>query len=79
MNLFLLSIGNYQLRINENMEDRMFIPGSEWLYFKIYTGTKTADSILKKELYAFVKEMIKCDLIDRWFLSVIVILIFIYD
>ena len=49
------------------MENRMFIPGSEWVYFKIYTGTKTADSILKNELYDFVKEMMKYDLIDRWF------------
>lgn len=49
------------------MEDRVFIPGSEWVYFKIYTGTKTADSILKNELYAFVKEMMKYDFIDRWF------------
>lgn len=49
------------------MENRIFIPGSEWAYFKIYTGTKTGDSILKNELYSFVEEMIGKNLIDKWF------------
>ena len=35
------------------MEKRTFIPGSEWIYYKIYTGIKTADSILKNELYGY--------------------------
>jgi thiopeptide-type bacteriocin biosynthesis protein len=49
------------------MEDRTFIPGSEWIYFKIYTGTKTADAILKNELYAYVREMLKNGVADKWF------------
>ena len=49
------------------MENRIFIPGSEWVYFKIYTGTKTADTILKNELYGYVQEILKNDLIDKWF------------
>jgi len=49
------------------MENRTFIPGSEWIYFKIYTGTKTADAILKNELYGFVSEMLKNKVIDKWF------------
>ena len=49
------------------MEYRTFIPGSEWIYFKLYTGTKTADSILKNELYGYVKEMLKNNIIDKWF------------
>ncbi len=49
------------------MEKRTFIPGSEWVYFKIYTGTKTADTILKNELYEYVSEMMKNDIIDKWF------------
>ena len=49
------------------MENRTFIPGSEWVYFKIYTGTKTADAILKNELYGYVREMMKNDRIDKWF------------
>ena len=30
---------------------RTFIPGSRWLYFKIYTGHKSADEILSSYLY----------------------------
>ena len=52
---------------SRNMENRTFIPGSEWIYFKIYTGTKTADAILKNELYGFVSEMLKNKVIDKWF------------
>jgi len=49
------------------MENRVFIPGSEWVYFKLYTGTKTADTILKNELHQFVKEMLANGIIDKWF------------
>ena len=49
------------------MENRLFIPGSEWVYFKIYTGSKTADVILKNELYKYVNELLKSDFIDKWF------------
>jgi len=49
------------------MENRIFIPGSEWVYFKLYTGTKTADAILKNEIYGFVREMLDGDIADKWF------------
>ncbi len=49
------------------MITRTFIPGSEWLYFKIYTGTKTADTILKKNLYPWMCELLKEKIIDKWF------------
>ena len=67
MNLFLPSIGNQQQRSSKKMENRIFIPGSEWVYFKIYSGTKTADTVLKNELYGYIREMIKNDIIDKWF------------
>ncbi len=53
--------------MNSNLENRTFIPGSEWVYFKLYTGTKTADAILKNELYGYVSEMLKNGIIDKWF------------
>lgn len=31
--------------------ERTFIPGSNWLYYKIYTGDSTADRILSDKLY----------------------------
>ena len=49
------------------MEKRTFIPGSEWVYFKLYTGAKTADMILINELYEYIKEMVDNDIIDKWF------------
>jgi thiopeptide-type bacteriocin biosynthesis protein len=49
------------------MENRLFIPGSEWIYFKLYTGTKTADAILKNEMYGYTNEMLKNGIIDKWF------------
>ena len=49
------------------MEDRTFIPGSEWIYFKIYTGIKTADAILKNELFRYANEMLNNRIIDKWF------------
>jgi thiopeptide-type bacteriocin biosynthesis protein len=49
------------------MENKTFIPGSEWVYFKLYTGTKTADAILQNELYRYVKELLNTGIIDKWF------------
>jgi thiopeptide-type bacteriocin biosynthesis protein len=49
------------------MNDRTFIPGSEWVYFKLYTGTKTADMLLKNEIYRFSREMMNNGTIDKWF------------
>ena len=49
------------------MVNRTFIPGSEWVYFKLYTGTKTADVILKNELYGYVRELLNNGIIDKWF------------
>ena len=49
------------------MKNRIFIPGSEWVYFKIFTGTKTADAILKNELFGYVRGMFENGIIDKWF------------
>ncbi|MGU3377278.1 thiopeptide-type bacteriocin biosynthesis protein [Chryseobacterium sp. M5A1_1a] len=44
-----------------------FIPGSEWLYIKIYTGIKTADIILEEALIPLLENFQKEDLIKKWF------------
>lgn len=49
------------------MQKRTFIPGSEWIYFKLYTGYKTADMILTNELYKYVRKLLENDIIDKWF------------
>lgn len=51
------------------MEDvkRVFIPGEEWLYFKIYCGNYSADYILSNDVLLIVDVLLKNNLIDKWF------------
>ncbi|WP_130735265.1 thiopeptide-type bacteriocin biosynthesis protein [Flavobacterium sp. J27] len=46
---------------------RDFSLGSEWLYFKIYCGVKTADFILLDYLKEAIKELIADKYISKWF------------
>ncbi|WP_257668515.1 thiopeptide-type bacteriocin biosynthesis protein [Parapedobacter tibetensis] len=46
---------------------RTFIPGSEWMYVKVYTGSNTADKILTTEIRKIVQELEAEDLIEKWF------------
>ncbi|QBO59555.1 thiopeptide-type bacteriocin biosynthesis protein [Chryseobacterium salivictor] len=50
------------------MMTRKFLPGSEWLYFKIYTGVKTSDIILQEAIIPLVNSLLKEEqLIIKWF------------
>jgi len=40
---------------------RKFIPGTEWLYLKIYTGSKTADVILLESLKPLIEQLQRND------------------
>ncbi|WP_228407545.1 MULTISPECIES: thiopeptide-type bacteriocin biosynthesis protein [Chryseobacterium] len=46
---------------------RMLVPGSEWLYIKIYTGVKTADIILEEAVIPLLQELREKNLIKKWF------------
>ncbi len=46
---------------------RTFIPGDEWLYYKIYTGPKTADIVLSEVLHPLAEQLLEAGVIDRWF------------
>lgn len=46
---------------------RTFIPGSQWVYFKLYMGTNTADKVLSQEISHIIKVLKKDQLIDKWF------------
>jgi thiopeptide-type bacteriocin biosynthesis protein len=48
-------------------KQRTFIIGDEWLYFKIYTGYKTADTILTETIFPLAKYLSNQNLIDHWF------------
>lgn len=46
---------------------RTFIPGDKWIYFKLYTGYKTADNILSKTLPAIISQLNTENVLDKWF------------
>lgn len=48
-------------------ENRIFYPGSEWLYFKIYTGVKTSDLVLLDVIKPFVEQLQNEHVIKKWF------------
>ncbi|WP_343693116.1 lantibiotic dehydratase [Chitinophaga sp.] len=46
---------------------RTFGPGSEWMYFKIYSGFKTMDLLLRDIIQPLVQEWKASGAIDKWF------------
>jgi len=46
---------------------RRFPPGSEWFYVKLYTGTATADRLLRTALSDVVRQLTASGIVDRWF------------
>jgi thiopeptide-type bacteriocin biosynthesis protein len=46
---------------------RDFCLGSEWLYYKIYTGVKTADLILLEKIYPIILDLKAKNNISKWF------------
>jgi thiopeptide-type bacteriocin biosynthesis protein len=47
--------------------ERAFCIGSNWLYYKIYTGVKTADVILLEKIYPIIQELKDENRIQKWF------------
>jgi thiopeptide-type bacteriocin biosynthesis protein len=52
---------------NDNIVARTFSLGSEWLYYKLYCGVKTADTILTEVIKPLTELFIQQQLIDHWF------------
>ena len=46
---------------------RSFVLGSEWVYYKLYCGVKTADDILKDTIKPLIENFTKNELIEKWF------------
>lgn len=46
---------------------RSFSIGTEWLYFKIYCGSKTADSVLLNAIKPLIEECNELGIIEKWF------------
>lgn len=53
--------------IQPESSDYQFAIGSEWLYYKVYTGIKTIDKFLITVIKPLAEELIKVNLIDEWF------------
>ena len=50
-----------------NHIQRTFIFGDTWLYYKLYTGPKTADKILSEIINPISNDLIKSGVISKWF------------
>lgn len=48
-------------------EQKIYLPGAEWLYFRIYTGYHTADNIIGRVLHPLANELIKNGCAESWF------------
>lgn len=46
---------------------RSFPPGSEWIYFKLYCGIRTADEILHARILPLTQLFARNGWVDRWF------------
>lgn len=46
---------------------RTFVPGDEWLFFKVYCGVKTCDELLVKKVLPLAHRLMKERIIIRWF------------
>jgi thiopeptide-type bacteriocin biosynthesis protein len=44
-----------------------FIPGSEWIFYKVYCGVKMADCVLKDYIFLVATNLRKAEVIDKWF------------
>ncbi len=57
---------NIQNKQNTNTQ-HTFVIGDEWAYFKIYSGPKTADSILTEAIKPLTEKLLKDKIIEKWF------------
>lgn len=51
----------------EILPRRMFLPGSEWLYVKIYAGRMTLDNLLSGRLSAVTRRLLDSGLVKQFF------------
>ncbi|WP_134088858.1 lantibiotic dehydratase [Olivibacter sp. XZL3] len=51
----------------EKTVKRRFLPGSEWIYLKLYCAQKSADELLTNNIAELVEQLTNEGLIDKWF------------
>jgi thiopeptide-type bacteriocin biosynthesis protein len=55
------------MNLSSEKTKRVFIPGEEWLYYKLYAGKYVADEILVDAMDTLIKRFFEENLIDKWF------------
>ncbi len=55
------------LQKRDEVPQRRFSIGSEWLYLKVYTGEKSSDLILTHTLYPVIRQLLKNQIISQFF------------
>jgi len=60
-------IGTKNIMNNQKSHKRIFIPGDEWVYYKLYCGPKMADNILSDIIKPVCGKLLSIDVIDKWF------------
>jgi thiopeptide-type bacteriocin biosynthesis protein len=53
--------------IEKKYVTRNFSVGSEWLYYKVYSGIKSSDRVLKDVIYPLTEMLLAEKIIDSWF------------
>lgn len=53
--------------VTEPAVKREFMTGSEWLYVKIYAGTRTADRLLASVIKPFADRLVAEGAVEKWF------------
>jgi thiopeptide-type bacteriocin biosynthesis protein len=53
--------------VNGHALRRSFAPGSEWLFAKLYTGTATADRVLRDVVAPLARQALAGGMADTWF------------
>ena len=58
---------NDELNFENIKIQRNFSIGTEWLYFKLYTGTKMADTVLTQAIKPVIEQLMVEGLVNKWF------------
>lgn len=67
-NMDLIAMQSIELDKERNKQvKKTFIPGSEWVYFKIYCGKQACERIISTELNNLIKIIKEKGLIESWF------------
>ncbi|MCL1665435.1 lantibiotic dehydratase [Elizabethkingia ursingii] len=53
--------------LNKSNVQRTFIPGDEWVYFKIYIGQNSGEKFLLNTLPRIIEDLKECNIITSWF------------